>query len=554
MTANAIASKRPWIDQYAEGVPHDLPDEPALSMPAMLARAVEQYGERPALSLGEEVWTYRQFANLVARAARGLQDLGVAPGDWVAVLMPNHIAGPIWFFGALSAGVALVSINPLYAAAAVEGMIVDSGARVVLTLDAPDTREKLEPLLAQGLIDHIVLARAGSVDLSEASDRKLDRAAALASLANLLANDGAYRAVKIDPAESLAVLQYTGGTTGAPKGAMLTHANLTANTLQIRSWFPFLKDGQETILIPLPFSHITGITVCMALAVRMAAELIVVPRFIPDDMIEMLRQKRPTFFGGVPTIFIALLGAQPTPEDWKSVKAIICGGAPLPPDVMRQFQKLAGHRVRQIYGSTELSPGATIMPARDDEPETSVGLPLPGTDIEIRDAADPRKRMATGQAGEIAVRGPQTLRGYWKRESETATYLIDGFFRTGDIGYLDERGYLFVVDRLKDMIIASGYNIYPANVENAIYSHPAVLEAIVIGAPDEYRGETVKAFVALKPGKTLDLPEMQAFLKDKLSPMEMPKLLEIREQLPKTAVGKLSRLDLKRESVSRAKV
>jgi long-chain acyl-CoA synthetase len=536
-----------WVQQYAEGVPHDLDDLKPISMPEMLAQAVARFGDRPALSLGVEVWTYRDYAALVARCARGLQNLSVAPGDRVAVLMPNHVVGPIWFFGVLATGAALVSINPLYTAAAAEGMIADSGARIVLTLDAPDMRGKLEPLLQKSLLDRIVLASVNTDDMrQENSPGDID--GAIIRLSALLANDGAYKKVDTAPKEALAALQYTGGTTGAPKGAMLTHANLTTNTLQIRSWFPFLEDGKETILIPLPFTHITGITVCMSYAVRLAAELIVVPRFFPDEMLATLREKRPTFFGGVPTIFIALLQAGgSTPEDWKSVKAIICGGAPLPPDVMRRFQKLSGQRVRQIYGSTETSPGATIMPANADEPETSVGLPLPGTQIEIRDVADPQVKVPVGQSGEIVIAGPQILRGYWKRESETSTYIVDGFFRTGDIGYIDHRGYVFVVDRLKDMIIASGYNVYPANVEKAVFGHPSIAEAIVIGVPDEYRGETIKAFVTLKAGHTLTLEELQSFLKEKLSPMEIPKQLEIRDQLPKTAVGKLSRLDLKRE-------
>ena len=542
-----IVTEAPWVNQYVAGVPHDLGDLTPISMPELLAQAVARFGDRPALSLGSEVWTYRDYAALVARCARGLQNLGVVPGDRLAVLMPNHVAGPIWFFGVLATGAALVSINPLYTASAAEGMIADSGARIVLTLDSPDTRDKLEPLLQKGLLDRIILASVNSDDMQQ-ERAPGDVEGAIIRLSALLANDGDYKTIGIAPKETLAALQYTGGTTGAPKGAMLTHANLTTNTLQIRSWFPSLEDGKETILIPLPFSHITGITVCMAYAVRLAAELIVVPRFVPDEMLATLRTKRPTFFGGVPTIFIALLQAGgSTPDDWKSVKAIICGGAPLPPDVMRTFQKLSGQRVRQIYGSTETSPGATIMPAKADEPETSVGLPLPGTRIEIRDASDPLITMPAGKSGEILISGPQILRGYWNRESETSTYIVDGFFRTGDIGYIDERGYVFVIDRLKDMIIASGYNVYPANVEKAVFGHPSVAEAIVIGVPDQYRGETIKVYVTLKSGQSLTLEDLQAFLKDKLSPMEMPKQLEIREQLPKTAVGKLSRLDLKRE-------
>jgi long-chain acyl-CoA synthetase len=404
------------------------------------------------------------------------------------------------------------------------------------------------------LLTRIVVASPDASDLGPiATGEPPDLAAPILRLRSVLDNDGHRHAPPLNPAETLAALQYTGGTTGAPKGAMLSHANLTTNARQIRMWFPLLQDGSERLFIPLPFSHITGVTVCMTLAVALAAELVVMPRFAPDEALAVLRNRRPTFFGGVPTIFIALLATNSmTSQDWTSVKSILCGGAPLPPDVMRTFEEISGVRVRQIYGSTELSPAATLMPANADEPRKSVGLPLPGTDVEIRSTAEPARRLAAGQSGEIVVAGPQVMNGYWNRDEETRNSMIDGFFRTGDIGHFDERGYLFVVDRLKDMIIASGYNIYPANVENAIYSHPAVAEATVIGVPDPYRGETVKAFVVLRGDVLLTLEGLQVHLKDKLSPMEMPRLLEIRKALPKTAVGKLSRLELKREIAATA--
>lgn len=538
----------PWVSQYPRDVPAGLDAVAPLSMPDMLDRAAAKFGGSVALSLGDQRWTYAEMQALVARAARGLRELGVRQGDRVAVIMPNHPAVPIWFFGALSIGAALVSINSLFAAGQIEHMLRDSGAKVLLTLDSPDTIAKATPFLEKGLLTRIVTASTGARDLAPvAGGPPLDASQSVA-LQALLNNDGRYVKLPMDPAETLAVLQYTGGTTGTPKGAMLTHANLTTNARQIRMWFPFLADGSERLLIPLPFSHITGITVSMTFAVLLAAELIVVPRFVPDEALALLRQRRPTFFGGVPTIFIALLMTNAmTPDDWKPVKAILCGGAPLPPDVLSKFESVSGERVRQIYGSTELSPAATIMPANPDEPRGSVGLPIPGTTIEIRDTGEPGKRMAGGESGEIVVAGPQVMKGYWNRKDETDHLMIDSFFRTGDIGYLDDKGYLFIVDRLKDMIIAGGYNIYPANVESAVYSHPAVAEAIVIGVPDSYRGETVKAFVVLRGGATLTLEDLQAHLKDRLSPIEMPRQLEIRQQLPKTVVGKLSRLELRRE-------
>jgi long-chain acyl-CoA synthetase len=539
----------PWTAQYPRDVPAGLDASPALCMPDLLDQAAAKFGRSVALSLGDQYWTYAEMQALVARAAHGLQQLGVGQGDRVAVMMPNHPAVPVWFFGALSIGAALVSINSLFASGTIEHMLTDSGAKVLLTLDSPDTIAKAMPFLDKGLLAGIVTASMGADELGPAAAESApDLGKSVLPLQALLNNDGRYNRPTLNPRETLAVLQYTGGTTGAPKGAMLTHANLTTNARQIRMWFPFLQDGSERLLIPLPFSHITGITVCMTLAVLLAAELMVVPRFVPDEALALLRQRRPTFFGGVPTIFIALLMTNAmTANDWTPVKAILCGGAPLPPDVLSKFESVSGVRVRQIYGSTELSPAATIMPAKSDEPRGSVGLPIPGTTIEIRDTADPGKRMAGGESGEIVVAGPQVMKGYWNRKEETDRSMVYGFFRTGDIGYLDERGYLFIVDRLKDMIIAGGYNIYPANVESAIYSHPAVAEAIVIGVPDSYRGETVKAFVVLRGDAALTLEDLQAHLKDRLSPIEMPRRLEIRQQLPKTVVGKLSRLELRRE-------
>jgi long-chain acyl-CoA synthetase len=539
----------PWVAQYPRGVPAKIESAPPISMLDLLDRSAKEFGGRVALSQGDHRWTYAEMQALVARAARGLQELGVRHGDRVAVMMPNHAAVPIWFFGALSIGAALVSINALFSSGQVEHMLADSSARVMLTLDSPETIGKAMPLLEKGLLDRIVTASMGGKELVDAqAGAASDLTRSVLSLQTLLNNDGRHDRPSFDPAEALAVLQYTGGTTGTPKGAMLTHANLTTNARQTRVWFPSLVDGSERLLIPLPFSHITGITVCMTFAVLLAAELMVVPRFAPDEALALLRQRKPTFFGGVPTIFIALLMTNAmTTDDWKTVKAILCGGAPLPPDVLEKFEKVSGEKVRQIYGSTELSPAATIMPANSDEPRGSVGLPIPGTIVEIRDTGDPAKRMAGNESGEIVVAGPQVMKGYWNRSEETSRSMVDGFFRTGDIGYLDDKGYLFIVDRLKDMIIAGGYNIYPANVEAAIYSHPSVAEAIAIGVPDAYRGETVKAFVVLRGDTTLTLEELQIHLRDRLSPIEMPRELEIRKQLPKTVVGKLSRLELRRE-------
>lgn len=545
MTETAMAS---WIDHYPPGVDAGFDAGIARTLPEVLHRAVENFGGNVALSHDGAAWSYAVFDRLVSRAAAGLQALGLQPGDRVAVMMPNHPAVPVWYFGAVSAGLALVSINALYARPTVEHMLIDSGARTVLTVDSPETLGKLRLLMARGVLDRIVVAAADASDLDAPPDAA-DLSVPEPALSALLGNDGRYRRPAIDASTTLAVLQYTGGTTGLPKGAMLTHANLTANARQVRQWFTHFRDGAEKIFIPLPLSHITGISVMMTLSVTIAAELMLVTRFEPGQTLQLLRAARPGFFGGVPTIFIALLqSGQMQASDWESVHTILCGGAPLPPDVLASFERMSGVKVRQIYGATETAPAVTIMPALPDEPLHSVGMPIPGTRVAIRSTDDPSRAMPPGELGEICVSGPQVMRGYWKRDAETKDVFVDGHFRTGDIGRLDERGYLFVVDRLKDMIIAGGYNVYPVNVENAIYGHPAVAEAVVIGVPDAYRGETIKAFIVPKAGHTIDLDDLKAFLADRLSPIEMPRLLEVRSELPRTPVGKLSRLDLKRES------
>ena len=361
---------RTWTAEYPPGVPADLEPAEPLSLPDILARASTRFGDRPALSQGDRVWSYAELDELVRRMAHGLEQLGVREGDRVAVMMPNHPAIPVWFFATATIGATLVSINALYAADMVEHILRDSGATVLLTLDSVDFLARVQRYLAEGLLKRIVSVDPDPARLAPAADGDRDGAVDLAAevipFASLLARRGKDREDRdrLDAEEAIAVLQYTGGTTGVPKGAMLSHANLTTNSRQIRAWFPLLEEGAERILIPLPFSHITGISVAMTFAVTLAAELIVVPRFTPDEGLALLRQHRPTFFGGVPTVFIALLlTGTMTADDWRSVQGIICGGAPLPPASMDAFEALSGTKVRQIYGSTELSPGATLMPA-----------------------------------------------------------------------------------------------------------------------------------------------------------------------------------------------
>jgi long-chain acyl-CoA synthetase len=471
------------------------------TLPAMLDRAVERFGDRPAIWQAGRRTTFAELDEQADRAAASLLARGVGQGDRVAVRMPNDGAYAICAHAIWRIGATLVSINPLYARDAVDGILADSGARLELTLD---------------------------------------------DVGDLLAARGPAPRADVAPSD-VAVLQYTGGTTGAPKGAMLTHANLVAGQRQLAERCPEFVPGEERLFAAVPMSHVSGLVLAILLSASLAAEMLVVPRFQAEEAVALVDELRPTFFPIVPTMATALLRLEPGPaQRWSSVKVITAGAAPLAHDLQLRFEALTGRRVRPSYGGTETCAIATLTPSDGATPGSS-GSPMPDTAIEIRSIDDPAALVAPGERGEIAIRGPQVAAGYWNRSEETAEFFAGGAFRSGDIGYVDEQGFLHVVDRLKDMIIASGYNVYPATVERAVFTHPAVAETLVIGVPDEYRGEDVKAFVVLNPGHTLTLEELQAHLRGRLSPIELPRQLEIRSELPKTAVGKLSRKDLRDE-------
>ena len=342
----------------------------------------------------------------------------------------------------------------------------------------------------------------------------------------------------------MAVLQYTGGTSGTPKGAMLSHANLYANTVQGVRWFKDTRMGQERMLAALPFFHVFAMTTVLLFSVYAGAEIVMLPRFELKNAVRAIARRKPTFMPGVPTMFNAIAGFKGR-ADLTSIGFCISGGAPLPAEVKARFEARTGCVVVEGYGLTETSPCAVCNPPGGLNKTGSIGVPMPGTTVELRDPEDPMRRVPQGERGELCIKGPQVMLGYWQRPEETAASMTpDGFLRTADIAVMDADGYLSIVDRIKDLILAGGYNVYPRVVEDAVYQHPAVAECTVIGIPDEYRGETVKAFVVLKPGMALTAPALLAFLKEQLSPIEMPKQIEFRATLPRTLIGKLSKKEL----------
>ena len=551
----------PWLKAYPSGIEWRAAFAPD-SVSRLLTRSVERFGGRPCLDFLGKAYTYEEVGELVRRAAQGFARLGVRPGVRVGLMLPNSPYYVISYYAVLRAGGTVVNINPLYAEPELRHLIGDADIHVVVTLDLKLTYDVLGRLRDGRPLTTIVICPmtdilpfAKSV-LYRAFKRRDSAVVANESgnlwFADLIDNDGGFDEHTVDPIHDIAVLQYTGGTTGPPKGAMLSHASLMANVQQCLAWFPDFTPGEERALAVLPFFHVFAMTVAMNLAIAEGAEIILMPRFELKQLLQTIHHKRPTTFPGVPTLFNAINKAPHLKQyDLRSIRSCISGGAPLPVEVKAEFEALTGCTVVEGYGLSESSPVAACNPLKGINKAGSVGLPLPGTTIEILSTDDPTRVLPQGERGEVAIRGPQVMLGYWGKPEATADVLRDGRLRTGDVGYLDEDGYLFLVDRIKDVIIAGGYKIYPRNVEEVIYQHPKVAEAIVLGIPDPYRGQTVKAFVAPREGETITEAELLAFLKPKLSPIELPKLVEFRASLPKTLIGKPSKKALLDEEMAR---
>ncbi|HVJ56033.1 MAG TPA: long-chain fatty acid--CoA ligase [Aliidongia sp.] len=531
-------------------------------VPALLDRSVARYGARPCLDFLDRKFTYEEVGQLVDRAARGLQNLGLGKGDRVGLFLPNCPYAVIMLFAVLKAGGIVVNFNPLYAPREVRHQIEDSVVRFMVTLDLPALYCKLAPMLDGTALEKIILCPMQGVLpfpqsmlyplLRRADIVKIPADGRHVTFEALTADRAAPAPVECDPVQDVALLQYTGGTTGVPKGAMLSHRNIVVNCQQCLRWFPEARLGREKVLAVLPFFHVFALTVAEMLSILGGFEIILLPRFELKQVLKTIERKRPTMFPGVPTIYTAINSSPGIGRrDLSSIKYCLSGGAPLPLEVKTEFERLTGCHLAEGYGLSETSPVATANPLDAAGKPGSIGLPVPGTEIEIASLERPDETLPPGERGEVCVRGPQVMLGYWRQPDATAAILTDGRLRTGDVGYIDEDGYVFLVDRIKDLIIAGGYNVYPRNVEEAIYAHPAIAECVVIGLPDPYRGQTVKAYVTLRAGMILDEAMLRTFLEERLSPMEMPKLIEFRDALPKTAIGKLSKKALLDEEAAK---
>ncbi len=561
MRPNAIAPDELTPNREAGAAPAPSRHATALAgayarpIPALLDEAVRLHGDRPAMHFLGRRYSYRELGALVDRAAAGFAEQGVTKGVRVGLCLPNVPAFVICYFAVLKAGGTVVNFNPLYAPRELQHQVEDSGVTLMVTTDLAAIYPKVAAQLGRGSLKRLVICPMAEMlpplkgllfPLLKRRDlARVPKDARHLRFRDLIRSEGPLRAAPITPETDLATLQYTGGTTGLSKGAMLTHANIVANAEQIFQRLPDPKMGEERVLAVLPLFHVFGMTVAMNLAVRIAAEIILVPRFDINGTIEVIERQQPTLFPGVPTIYTAINHAlEKRAANLSSLRCCISGGAPLPGEVRRTFETLSGCRLGEGYGLSESSPVVCCNPLDGSARDGSIGRPLADTQVEIRDLDDPTRICGPHEKGELCVRGPQVMQGYWNKPEATRDTFIEGALRTGDVGYVDEDGFYFIVDRIKDMILCSGYNVYPRAIEEALYQHPAVAEAVVIGVPDDYRGSAPKAFVVLKT--PLDAPEdaLHGFLKDYLSPIEMPKQIEICESLPKTLVGKLSKKEL----------
>jgi long-chain acyl-CoA synthetase len=535
----------------------------AQPIPNLLRDSASRYGASPAIDFLGRQWTYAQLDALVNRATKGLQLIGVTRGTRVGLCLPNTPYAVIFFFATLRAGGVVVNYNPLYVEREIAHTIKDSGTEIMVTMDLALIYPKVARVAGQtGLRKVVVCPMAGALPHVKGLLYPWVRRREVASIprnnhtiryASLLHNDGKPTPVDIDPGE-LAVLQYTGGTTGLPKAAELTHANITCNGAQVIAGMGLENYGHERVLGVLPLFHVFALTSVMTLSVQTASLMILVPRFELKDLLATIARTKPTMFPAVPTIYTALVeAAAKEPVALGSIKLCISGGAPLPIETRQRFMALTGCELMEGYGLSETSPVVSFTPPGMPYKDGSVGIPVEGTVVEIRDPANPAQILPTGERGEICIRGPQVMRGYWQKPAETDRVMIDGALRTGDIGYLDADGYLFLVDRIKDLIIAGGYNVYPRVLEEALYQHPAVKDAVVIGVPDQYRGQAPKAFVTLKQGMSATPEQLREFLKEYISKIEMPREVEIRDELPKTMIGKLSKKELVAEEEAKAR-
>ncbi|MHB8399373.1 MAG: long-chain-fatty-acid--CoA ligase [Candidatus Limnocylindrales bacterium] len=560
-----LLGERPWLAHYEPGVPAEI-EVPPVTLDRLLRDAAARWPARVALVFLGARTTYAELDRAVDRMATALRRMGVAPGDRVSIHLPTTPAFVIGFLGTLRAGAIAAPVSPLSVEREIRELLAQTRPRVSICLDllVPRVRAARAALrevlpvatgtsgvISTGIQDSLPRLLRMLYPLKARREGRWKPVPHSAETPNLFRLLSASPAERIDsPARSVdpAVLQPTGGTTGTPKAATLTHRNLVANAVQVAAWFPGARPGEATVLCALPYFHIYGLTVALDYALLMGATQILHPRFDPHSVLTSIARYRPQLFPGAPMFYATLLQLAETQKyDLRSVDACISGSAPLPGPVQDGFEALTGGRVSEGYGLTEASPVTHCNPVHGERRLGTVGLPFPSTEAQVVDLETGARVLPPGEVGELRVRGPQVMSGYWERPEETATALRDGWLYTGDISSMDADGYFRIVDRRKDMIIVSGLNVYPREIEDVLHEHPAVAEAAVIGEPHPLKGEVPHAFVVLRPGATATPEELIAHCHRNLSPYKVPAIVEVRAELPRSFVGKVLRRVLAEE-------
>jgi long-chain acyl-CoA synthetase len=555
--------QRPWHAHYAPGVPPEV-EVPDKSLPDLLAATTARFGARPAMNFYGARLSYDRFSALAARFAAALAHLGVKKGDRVAIMLPNVPQCPIAYYGALSAGAVVVLANPLYQTEELAHQVADSGATVLIALDL--FRERIDPMFAGSGLKAVIYC--GVRDFLPPVKRLLYPLKARKDgmwtpfrkvppnhdfMALLDAAPATPPAVRVD-ADDVALLQYTGGTTGTPKGVILTHRNLVANTVQCRAWIHQIREGEARFLAVIPYFHVYGMTTCMNLAVLAGGETILLPKFSTLETLKTIARYKPNLFPGIQAMYLAISNHPKAGRfNLSSIEACVSGAGPLQANVQSRFEALTGAQVVEGYGLSEAAPVTHANPIGGTRKVGSIGLPFPSTDARVVDPEDGQTELPVGEVGELVVRGPQVMQGYWNRSEETLATLAGGWLHTGDMARMDEDGFFYIADRKKDMIKTGGENVYPREVEEVLFAHPQVHEAVVAGLPDDFLGESIKAYLVLVPGATVTAEEIQAHCAKHLAKFKVPKAVEFRAELPKNIVGKVLRRMLVEEELGRSR-
>ncbi|WP_243386108.1 long-chain-fatty-acid--CoA ligase [Bacillus kexueae] len=547
---------RPWFKHYPPEIPHEIYWEKK-PLHLYLKNTAEEFMDKIAIHfMGKEI-SYHELYEQTLKMANYLHGLGVQKGDRVSIMLPNCPQAVIAYYAILEIGGTVVQTNPLYTERELEYQMNDSGATCIITLDLlyPKVSKvkaltNLKNIIVTSIKDYLPFPKNILYPIVQKKQQnmvvQIEKTEDVHPWKYIMkTSDPKEFDVPIDIEEDVAILQYTGGTTGFPKGVMLTHNNLVSNTKMCSVWLHDCKRGEESILGIIPFFHVYGMTAIMNMSIMEGYKMILIPKFDVPTVLKSIQKQKPTLFPGAPTIYIGLLNHEHLKKyDLSSIKYCISGSAPLPVEVQQKFEKETGGKLVEGYGLSEASPitHSNLLHSTNGK-KGSIGIPWPNTDSAIY-SFEKGEIAGPNEYGEIIVKGPQVMKGYWNNEEETSAVIRDGWLYTGDVGYMDEDGYFYIVDRKKDMIIAGGFNIYPREIEEILYEHEKIQEAVVAGVPDPYRGETVKAYIVLKEGMQATEEELDQFCRQHLAAYKVPRIYEFRKELPKTAVGKILRRQL----------